>query len=555
VSYSIEAGDLPGGGVTAPIIESTTLAIDDPTGDRFTSETFSFESTLSQDGDPVSTKKIEAYVEGTLDVSYETDSITSVTTTAASQTSGNTPGGVYNNNVKGIASDRNGKWMQILNSTSVSIGTGDPPTWGTAFSPTATGANVANLYGVAGSTAGTWIIAGYDGTTGIALIMRSTDHGSTWTDVSPLSTYYSGITSFNWITSDNSGNWIAVGAAGDGSGPAWTKSSDDGQTWSDIASYGRTGEIAHGIVTYGGAWIVAVTTTGNGIHYRSTDFASTWVISSYPNPQPTGTVASIGISDSGTIIASYGGSNIWRSAVHSTGGAGYLWGVVSAGVTTSFAIAYAGGTAWINYGYTTKATSTNDGATSAGWSATSVPYNTYIGSAASNATSGGVVVLPAYNATAGNPIYITIEPGTVELDLSGTKSLSDIQIGMSTTNGATATGSVSAIDTNTPSITLSNPTGTWSTGETVVTDAVPIANSTLYCVFNSNGDISSLSSTAPDPPYTTTDNPVDITFTFPATFPTGQTPDQELPAGTTFNATNIAFNAVGVSVGSATVTP
>ena len=50
----------------APVIDSVTLSEDDPTGKRFTSESFTTTAVMAEDGLPPSTKGIRGWVEGTL---------------------------------------------------------------------------------------------------------------------------------------------------------------------------------------------------------------------------------------------------------------------------------------------------------------------------------------------------------------------------------------------------------------------------------------------------------------------------------------------------------
>jgi len=107
-------------------------------------------------------------------------------------------------------------------------------------------------------------------------------------------------------------------------------------------------------------------------------------------------------------------------------------------------------------------------------------------------------------------------------------------------------------------VTLSSSSGTWTNGEDVVGPQKTIteANTRLYCAFDSNGNITDLQNNPQDPPYTTQDSNPGLTFTFPATFPSGQTPDEELPDGTTFTVEVTAENIAGTSGPiSATVQP
>ena len=74
----------------APVIDSVTLSEDDPTGKRFTSESFTTTAVMVEDGLPPSTKGIRGWVEGTLGGQPISDEITAVSTITAP---------IYSNNV------------------------------------------------------------------------------------------------------------------------------------------------------------------------------------------------------------------------------------------------------------------------------------------------------------------------------------------------------------------------------------------------------------------------------------------------------------------------
>lgn len=125
-----------------------------------------------------------------------------------------------------------------------------------------------------------------------------------------------------------------------------------------------------------------------------------------------------------------------------------------------------------------------------------------------------------------------------------------------TTGDKTSIGVVGSVTGTTA--TLSSSTGAWANGSAVVGPQKTITeeNTRLYCAFDSNGNVTDLQNDPQDPPYTTTDSNPGLTFTFPATFPSGQTPDEELPDGTTFTVEVSATNTSGTSGPvSATVQP
>lgn len=78
--------------------------------------------------------------------------------------------------------------------------------------------------------------------------------------------------------------------------------------------------------------------------------------------------------------------------------------------------------------------------------------------------------------------------------------------------------------------------------------------SRLYLVFNAAGTVSDLQSA--DPGYVQTTNQANPKLTFPATFPSGKTPDEDLPTGTTITVEAQATNVAGtVTKTSNTLTP
>lgn len=98
---------------------------------------------------------------------------------------------------------------------------------------------------------------------------------------------------------------------------------------------------------------------------------------------------------------------------------------------------------------------------------------------------------------------------------------------------------------------------TWVTGTNVTgpEKTQVTANTRLYCEFDSQGNITDLLQEPQDPPYTTQNSNPSLTFTFPATFPSGSTPDEELTAGTTFTVDVTSANTTGSDFRTASVQP
>ena len=117
-----------------------------------------------------------------------------------------------------------------------------------------------------------------------------------------------------------------------------------------------------------------------------------------------------------------------------------------------------------------------------------------------------------------------------------------------------ATGSIGVISSNT--MTLNDIQGTFSTGSPVTNTVSYFGGniSTMYAQINSSGTVTDLSTS--DPGFTNVGYLLDNTITFPATLPSGNTPDVELPSGTTIKVDAQFTNSQGtVSATSNTLTP
>ena len=124
-------------------------------------------------------------------------------------------------------------------------------------------------------------------------------------------------------------------------------------------------------------------------------------------------------------------------------------------------------------------------------------------------------------------------------------------------NDSAASGTVGSVDVTAKTMTLATSTGTWgpaNTGKTVVGPSKPASNVKLYCKLDAAGAVSDLQSA--DPGYVTMTGNSPYTLTWPATLPSGNPPDTDLPAGTTITTEVQATNTAGtVKKTSNTVTP
>ena len=103
---------------------------------------------------------------------------------------------------------------------------------------------------------------------------------------------------------------------------------------------------------------------------------------------------------------------------------------------------------------------------------------------------------------------------------------------------------------------IEGSSGNWSpyTSQTVTTDEQVVANSRLYAVVDSSGQVSDMQQSEPN--FVQYGTGYDFNISFPATFPTGNTPDADLPAGTTLTVIGKAVNDSGNDTATSnTITP
>ena len=126
-------------------------------------------------------------------------------------------------------------------------------------------------------------------------------------------------------------------------------------------------------------------------------------------------------------------------------------------------------------------------------------------------------------------------------------------------NGDNGTGTVKSVNAAGNTLTLNGSPAGWDVGSAVKGPLKPGGpNVKLYCKLDAAGAVSDLQSA--DPGFTAWTpagaGPYTGTVTFPATLPTGNAPDTDLPAGTTITVEVEASNASGTdSAKSNTVTP
>lgn len=549
---------------SAPIIKSAVLTETNPAkGNRFTSQSFAYNVTMLNNGFPASEKQIDAYVEGSIATSFTSDEITDVVedpTPFEQAIEYPDPPGYIPDYTYGIAFDGTDKWMSLVGygakGNCVIMGTGaSTPTWGTSIlDVNSLGYAGGNFYTVKSDRNGRWIVFGYVNSEN--LFRYSDDHGQTWT----TATISGGMPSAAYplwcrsVATDYEGRWVVVGGDGAQQNQYVFTSTDNGTTWEwQLFSPGApTGGNIQSCAFVDNT--IVVSNAQGGLYYVSEDFGTTWGTATAA-PGLGGFYAIAVSSDSKVFVGATitGPKTICRSV-----DLGASWQEINTTDKVTGCIPLGGGV-WLALGDKRSFSLSFDDCLTFGTftNFTNNPdqvSNTFV----YDLGPGGTVLLPGIRSS-GYPCIKVIAGSQVELTVDGEKDLAFIE-GV-VTNGKPdgdpdlAIGSVNDIniDGTNSTIKLVNTTGTWATGQVVKTAPVTSDNTKLYVAFDSAGTVSDLSSTPKS--YLTTDDPVNLVLTFPATFPSGNTPDEELPEGTTLTATVIASNSEGSSVGVSTVQP
>jgi hypothetical protein len=151
-----------------------------------------------------------------------------------------------------------------------------------------------------------------------------------------------------------------------------------------------------------------------------------------------------------------------------------------------------------------------------------------------------------------NGIMLTDNKVIDTLTLSGSTNLTDLKVGAKIT-GKTSNATSTVVSINGNTIGLGTVTGTFQVGEQLLFIATK-TSSTLFTTHDATGLVSNLQSADPGFSLVAGANPYHLTF--PATFPTGNTPDVDLPAGTTLKVEVEASNAAGKATATTnTITP
>ena len=541
-----------------PVLTNVSLVENNPgVSPRFTSQAFTASTNLSVDGIPQSEKTFDAFVEGSLYATYTSDPITAVSDSSIADVPYNFPD--TNTFCRNIATDGNGHWL-ALNTSSITnqvgyyIGTGDTyPTFG-GFRP-AEYMFDGGMFGICGSTNGRFIMTGLQtgGPNGFKLsVAYSDDYGQSWVPSTIVSDKFINKTDSLTITTDDNGKWFIGGTDNTNQYVYSIISTDNGVSFT-------VDEITSG----GSAFLYCVGMSkdtlimgGNGFYFISTNGGTTW--SEKITSLNFGFQSAAG-SKKGTMLCARdsAGNQIAR----------FVDGVFVETINTpapgSFSsIVSVGGNNWYAASYSTSYQSSDDGRTWVSMGPVGVQNPT-----ASNA----LYVKGTFVTCGGNKDPSILQgainsalPGVTALTVSGEKDLVNITEGAAVNNGEDpsspdyAIGQVYDVIINgaDSKIDIIFDVGTWQVGQNVETERTLVNNARKYLDFDSNGNVSSLLDAPQSPAYVTTDLNPGLTLTFPATFPSGLTPDEELGDGTTLTVEVTAENDAGTSGPlSATVQP
>ena len=117
-----------------------------------------------------------------------------------------------------------------------------------------------------------------------------------------------------------------------------------------------------------------------------------------------------------------------------------------------------------------------------------------------------------------------------------------------TVTGGSSVGKVYKIDrANRQIILTKNSDKTWPVGSTITIPPKPLIDNRLYLVIDNTGNVLDLDKNKPLAQYRTQEPNPEFLLKFPATFPGGLTPDEELVENTRLTVEVIADNGVGAS--------
>ena len=514
VDYKCTFADWKNSQGTPPDVGAVTLA-DVAGGDRFTSVAFPVSATMTDDGKPTSTKKLKAYVSGEFTVATETDVITAVNRVAGNLNSWTKAGTTIPNPI-GVGGIVSVNGTAVMYGDSGSYVSTDGITWAPAL--------------IAGKPITKAMVVGdrYYGVVGPASQFVTSTDGQNWTVVSTI-TQAAPLSTLTDLAFGN-GIWVIMSY----SGTAYS-STDGGTTWT-----AGTVINARRIAYAGNGWFVAASSveavqrSQNGVNWSTVSTPGAGGIPVYALASYNGVLFMGGSAPVATVRSTDYGAT-WQTIPSSNFPGRFL---------TS--LCYSNGAFYaLNEKYV--AVSTDDAQT---WTAHDFSGTTSYGCVG---TAFDKIIV----ATNTQEIY-TATASKTTLTFASDLNFSKLALGQFISEvGTRAAGSIVSKSSSAPWTMSISSESTFNVGNKLSGD--PIKQSTsLYCVLNAAGAVSNLQ--AADPGFTAWTpagtGPYTGTVTFPATLPTGNAPDADLPAGTTITVEVEASNTSGTdSAKSNTVTP
>ena len=136
------------------------------------------------------------------------------------------------------------------------------------------------------------------------------------------------------------------------------------------------------------------------------------------------------------------------------------------------------------------------------------------------------------------------------MQFAGGTNFDKIQVGdeIFQTGNSSVRGKVYKIlENNTIELTSDSDPDSWTPGASITLPARPVPESRFYLVLDEDGNVLDLDTNKPAAAYTVTGTNPLMSLKFPATFPGGLTPDEELNAGTRLTVEATATNGSGPS--------
>lgn len=503
---------------------------------RFTSQVFNAAVDMTVDGVPASSKGMKAYVEGTLTYTPKTSNITSVGNQTNSPGVTAEPYPVVNISAqpqsKGVCGGGQYLWVSYWNSRNlgrVKISDGSFSTKD-GLSP---GDDGPGGYRAGANEAGTivWTRESENGSG----TKYSTDGGENWitasqsyTEISKMIGWSAG-KYFSW----SGGRDIEYGTSL-GSGPFTVKEAVPGGS-----VYSCT--YSDSIIVLGGMSVPSGTlswSTNGGASWQYRDLgnldgvAETSIFQIYTRGLNEPCVLQtnnnkIYLSTTG-VQGSF--TRLGITAENRSGPIGYKDGVI-----------YANNSSYVKYSESPYTSWTIATAPDGSEYQPGKPQNTYAESMYIVPTPAGLIV--ATSTGDNTTLSAALVPfGGPKLNFANATDLSYFSSGDAISEvGGSATGTCFQVNGN--SMDVSGASGTFTAGNSVEGPSKSVGGLRLYTVQNGVGDVTDLQ--ASDPGFVTSSGTSPYPLQFPATFPSGNTPDAELPAGTTLTVEIEASNVEG----------